>query len=257
MNVQKLGGALLIIAVIGFAAAYAFLSNPGQSEATDDAGTAAPPVISETVEAPPANTVNTAASANPDNANPDNIEINIEQAMAPRVLGAPDAPVTIEEFASFSCGHCATFHINTFPELKEKYIDTGKVRFIFTDFPLNAPALDASIIARCLPEDKFFRFIKFLFDTQEDWAFSGRHRQALTQNAKLLGISDERLDACMKSVELRAALMAQMQVVSQNQQIQSTPSFIINGTETIRGAQSFNTFRTIIEKILKESQTTE
>lgn len=184
-------------------------------------------------------------------------ELNAERILAPRTLGDPEAPVKIREFASLSCSHCAQFHQMTFPALKEKYIDTGKVHFTFTDFPLNGPALDASLVARCLPEKSYFKFIKYLFETQEDWAYERNYRQIITQNAKLLGGSGEKLDACLESERLRIGLVDIQQKASEQFSIRSTPTFVINDSEIIRGAQPLAAFGQIIDKIIQEEQTTE
>ncbi|MCB9995707.1 MAG: DsbA family protein [Rhodospirillales bacterium] len=183
--------------------------------------------------------------------------VDVEKAMMPRVLGDENAPVTIEEFASLTCSHCAHFHEQTFGELKKEYIDTGKVRFIFNDFPLNTPARDATIVARCLPHDRYFKFISFLFQTQDKWAYDSDYAKALKQNAKLLGGSESTLDACLNSDELKEALAKSMQDASEKYKIQSTPSFVLNGTEQLSGAQPFSVFKEKIDKLLEESNKAE
>lgn len=183
--------------------------------------------------------------------------VDVGAALAERSMGSPEAPVVIEEFASLSCGHCAHFHADVLPKLKEAYVDTGKVRFIFTDFPLNAPAMDGSMIARCMPQDQYFKFLGFLFENQEQWAFSADYQSKLRQNAKLLGTGDALFDACLASEELKQGLVARMQKASSDYDIQSTPSFVVNGKEVIRGAQGFEAFKTIIDKVLAESNAAE
>lgn len=89
-----------------------------------------------------------------------------------KILGSADAPVTVVEYASMTCGHCANFHMNTYPHLKKEYIDTGKVRFIFREFPLDPVALAAFMLARCMPEDKYFDTVDTLFEKQRTWAFT-------------------------------------------------------------------------------------
>lgn len=226
MAKQKIIGIGLLVAFVAIAGAYVFLSNPGQP-------------VAQTVA---------------DEVEETKVTIDVEAALADRALGDPNAPIVIKEYASLSCGHCANFHKNTFEKLKEAYIDTGKVYFIYGDFPLNTPARDASMIARCLPEDKFFKYIKFLFDTQEDWAYGSNHLKGLRQNAKLLGATDELLNACLTNPKLKEGLALEMQKASTEYQVQSTPSFIING-ELARGAHSFESFQKIIDKKLEESST--
>ncbi len=227
---QKLIGITALVAIVAVAGVYILLSSPGQPVAQ---------TMDETIEAQAPDT-----------------GINLESALAERALGNPDAPVTIEEFASLTCGHCARFYEETFIQLKEAYIDTGKVRFIYTDYPLNAPAFDAAVIARCLPEERYFKFIKFLFGSQEDWAYTAGYQKALKQNAKLLGATEEGLKSCLNNQELRQGLAARMQKASIDHEIKATPSFVVNGTEVIRGGQNFDAFQKIIGKLLEESKAT-
>ncbi len=174
--------------------------------------------------------------------------VNYDSASLPdsplgvRTLGNPDAPVKIEEFASLTCGHCAAFHNSTFPQLKTKYIDTGKVFFTFTDFPLNAPALDGTMVARCMPPERYFTFLSFLFQTQEQWAFSQEYKNSLRQNAKLAGMTDERFDSCLADTELKDGVVARMQDKAKTHTLTSTPSFVINGTTVITGAVGIEVF---------------
>lgn len=193
-------------------------------------------------EAKPSAAVETVAAAAPEKSSP----------FTERALGSPDAPVTIQEFASLTCSHCAHFHEKTFGALKEKYIDTGKVRFIYIDFPLNAPALDAAMIARCLPEAQYFTFIKFLFENQKEWAFSRTHRDNLRQNAKLLGMSDSAFDSCLADDKLKAELADRMQKNSEKYEIKATPSFVINEKEVVSGFQTIESFDKALEKILPQ-----
>lgn len=178
--------------------------------------------------------------------------MDTDAALAKRALGDENAPVLIEEFASLSCSHCASFHKDTFDKLKEEYIDTGKVRFIFNDFPLNASALDGAMVARCLPEKNYFKFISFLFQTQDDWAFEANYKSILEQNAKLLGLGSEEFKSCLGNQALRTGLM---DVVSEAQEvygIKSTPSFVINGETVIAGNQSFERLQKIIDPLLPD-----
>lgn len=173
--------------------------------------------------------------------------IDVETALSERGLGDPKAPVTIREFASLTCGHCADFHKETFKDLKEQYIDTGKVYFIFTDFPLNKPALDASMAARCLPEGRYFNFIKLLFQSQENWAFSPDYLKSLKQTAQLAGLSADKFDACLASQPLQDGLLERMKQAQEKHEIKSTPSFVIDNETTISGVQSVKEFAKIID----------
>lgn len=177
-------------------------------------------------------------------------DIDVEKALAERGLGNPEAPVVVKEFASLSCPHCAAFHKSNYEKLKQDYIDTGKVYFIYNDFPLNAPALDAAMIARCLPDASYFPFIKLLFDTQEQWAFQQDHKQALRQNAKLAGADDTLLDKCLASAALKEGLVARMKETGEKYKIESTPSFVLNETETVSGEQTYEAFSGRIDALL-------
>lgn len=183
--------------------------------------------------------------------------VDVEKSLILREMGDKNAPVTIQEFASLTCSHCAHFHKDTLSKLKEAYIDTGKVRFIFTDYPLNAPALDAAMISRCLPEDRYFKFLSFLFETQDQWAYSSDYRKNLKQGGKLLGGTEEMLDACLNNEALKKGLVDRMQKAAQDHSIESTPSFLINGTELLKGAQPFPVFQEKIDALLNESKSAE
>lgn len=176
----------------------------------------------------------------------------IELFLADRGVGDPNAPVRIDEFASLTCSHCAHFNNDTYPALKEKYIDTGKVYFVYNDYPLDRAALDAAITARCLPIEQHEAFIKLLFKTQRQWAADG-YMKALQQNAKLAGLSDEQFKECHENAAYKNGLEGKIKEAQENHKIQSTPTFVLNGgKETIRGASSIKSFEQVIEKLLSE-----
>ncbi|HEY8191786.1 MAG TPA: DsbA family protein [Alphaproteobacteria bacterium] len=181
--------------------------------------------------------------------------VDTAKALEARTLGDANAPITINEYASLTCSHCAHFSTETFDKLKEKYIDTGKVRFIFNDFPLNAPAMEASMVARCLPHDRYFQFIKFLFETQEQWAFSPKYSDSLKQNAKLLGLGEEDYTTCTSNEKMKTELVTRMQTAAKEHSIDATPTFIITakpGSEQkISGAQPLDAFSKVIDPLLE------
>ena len=176
---------------------------------------------------------------------------SLEDSKSEMVMGNPNAPVTIIEFASLGCHHCAKFHIETMPRIKEKYIDTGKVRFIFQDFPLGAPALAASMTARCAGSKKFFGFIDILFRSQEKWSKSKNPLQEITNIARFGGLSEEDVKSCLKQQSLLEHIRRGALVGQEDFKINSTPSFII-GNDVISGAQPFEVFQKAIDNILKE-----
>jgi len=158
-----------------------------------------------------------------------------------RILGKPDAPITIFEYASLTCPHCAEFDRETLPKLKETWLDTGKARLIFRDFPLDASALKAAMLARCAPPDQFYGFIDVLFRGQQSWAVSRDLDGSLGKLAKLGGLSDETFAACMKNDELQKKIVAERYQAEKEYGVDSTPTFFINGVKFV-GAQPFPEF---------------
>ena len=187
----------------------------------------------------------TSASADPAPATPD-----LKAALAPRSLGDPKAPVKVDEYASLSCPHCARFSKNVFDAFKAKYIDTGEVFYTYHDFPLNKPALEATMVARCLPADHYFQFTKFLFDTQDRWADVDNYDAVLRGDAKLLGMSDAEFNSCINDTALRSGIVGDMQADAQAKKIEATPTFIINGMQTIEGEAPLTKFEAIIDPLL-------
>ena len=241
-------GILLLVGI----GAFAVTKNNARPTSTE-----APAVeTAETAKIEP-NAVTTDAGSTPEAQTPEvktASSLNYDNASLPaeplgeRTLGDPNAPVRIEEFSSLTCPHCAHFHRDTFAALKEKYIDTGKVFFVFTDFPLNAPALDAALIARCMPPERYFTFIAYLYESQETWAFAPDYKAVLRQNAKLAGMTDERFDSCLADTALKEGLVARMQERAAKHDVKSTPSFVINDTHVTSGALPIEAFDEMIAK---------
>lgn len=174
-------------------------------------------------------------------------ELSIKPVLGRRAVGDPNAPVKIQEFFSLTCNHCANFHKGTYQALKEKFIDTGKVYFVYEEFPLNGPALYGSMIARCLPKERYEGFVDLLFRTQDKWAFGGDFKGALQQDAKLAGMSDEEFDACFNNKNLQKSIGENIKEASDIWKISATPSFIINdGARIFSGEQPIETFEKII-----------
>ncbi len=147
------------------------------------------------------------------------------------ILGSEDAPVTIVEYASMTCGHCANFHKTTYPHLKENYIDTGKVRFIFREFPLDPVASAAFMLARCAPEEKYFDIIDTLFDQQRAWAFTEDPYNSLLGFAKQMGFTQESFDACLTNQSIYDGINQVRDRASKEFEVNATPTFFINGTK--------------------------
>ncbi len=171
--------------------------------------------------------------------------------MGIRKLGSDTAPIKVVEYSSLTCGHCSDFHKTDFPKLKAEYIDTGKVQFIFKEFPLNKPAVDASKILRCMPEDKYIAFQDLLFSEQGKWAYAPDYLASLKQNAKLAGLSEEQIDACLNNKDLENRIIGDMKAGSEKYKVESTPTFIVNdGTKTIVGHQPITFFEETFNGIL-------
>jgi protein-disulfide isomerase len=145
-------------------------------------------------------------------------------------LGNADAPFVIVEYASMTCPHCAHFYKEVFPQLKEKYIDTGKARFIFREFPLDGLAARASMLARCAGKDRFYPMIDGLFDTQATWAVPGEDgKEKLGLIAKQAGFSQDAYDKCVNDAELFDKIVAARKKAHDEFGVDSTPTFFVNG----------------------------
>jgi len=165
-------------------------------------------------------------------------------------LGAQDAPVTIIEYASMSCPHCAAFHTDVFPDLKTKYIDTGKVRFVFREFPLNTPAFQASVLARCAGPSRFFGFVDILFSELQAWGAGPDPLSALAQIGRLGGISNEKFQSCLRDKRITDGILKNRLTGEQTHKVASTPSFIVNG-QTLVEVQDISQFEAVLEPLLQ------
>ena len=150
------------------------------------------------------------------------------------IQGQADAPVTIVEYASMTCPHCSHFRETTYPEMKKKYIDTGKVRFVFREFPLDPLALAASMLARCAGKDKYFPLIDAFFAQQKDWVVQ-KPLQPMFAIAKQAGFTQQTFDQCLANHQLEQGLVGERTRATQKFNVNSTPTFFING-KVFRGA---------------------
>jgi protein-disulfide isomerase len=169
------------------------------------------------------------------------------------VIGDKNAPVTIIEYASLSCSHCADFHNKTLGDLKKEYVDTGKARIVFRNFPFNYPALLGSMVLRCIPEDVRYDYMNALFQLQPKWVVrdNAKSTQELYKIMQSGGMTKEEFETCTNNTELENIIL-QAVIAAQNEfNIQSTPSFLINGN-LVEGNKSIKEFRQIINKILSE-----
>ncbi len=166
------------------------------------------------------------------------------------VLGSEKAPVTIIEYASMTCPHCAHFSETTFPELQKRYIDTGKVRFIFREFPLDALAAAGFMLARCAGNDKFLPVIETLFAKQRDWMVE-KPIEPLRTIAKQFGFTQETFDACLANQKVLDGIQEVRDRAAEKLGVNSTPTFFING-KRFTGDQSIDALTKAIEPYLKD-----
>ena len=173
-------------------------------------------------------------------------EPDLDAALAPRIEGSPDAKLTMIEYSSLTCPHCATFHTEVLPKIREVYIDTGKLRLEMRDFPLDQYALRAAAMARCAPENRYFPLMDMLFKQQSKWSRATDPIAAIKQIGRLAGISGETADACMSSEPLLDGILKLRLGGQQDHDVGSTPTFVV-GKEKIVGAQPFETFAKAID----------
>jgi protein-disulfide isomerase len=169
-------------------------------------------------------------------------------------IGPADAKVTITEFASMTCPHCAAFNAETFPKIKSEYIDTGKIRYIFREFPLDIKAAAGSMLARCIAKDdagKYFAVVDLLFRQQNDWVVKNT-TETLTRIGKQAGLSAQEVEDCLKNQQLLDKIAADQKYASDVLKVDSTPTFFVNG-ERIKGETSIEEFEKKINPLLKGS----
>jgi protein-disulfide isomerase len=162
-------------------------------------------------------------------------------------VGPEDAKVTIIEYASLTCSHCATFHKETWPELKKRYVDTGKVRFVLREFPLDPLALAGFMLSRCEPS-KTMAMVDLFFEQQRTWAFAEKPLDALQQMTRQAGFSQEKFESCLKDQKIYAAV-TDVKNRGERLGVNSTPTFFVNG-KVYRGNMSIAEFEKIINPLL-------
>jgi len=166
-----------------------------------------------------------------------------------RILGRPEAPITIIEYSSLTCPHCASFHRDTLPTIKKNWIEPGKARLVYRDFPLDGLALRAAALASCVEGEAYFGFLDALFRGQARWSRAKDPTAALAQVARLAGIDQKTFDGCIADKEEMDRILKQKVEGTQAYDIESTPTFIINGRK-VPGALPAQQF----EKILAEAE---
>jgi protein-disulfide isomerase len=167
-------------------------------------------------------------------------------------LGPANATVTITEYASMTCPHCAAFNETVFPKIKSEYIDTGKVRYVFREFPLDIKAAAGSMLSRCIARDdgaKYFAVTDMLFKQQNDWVIKNT-TETLTRIGKQAGLSQQAVEDCLKDQALLDKIAADQKYAAEVLKVDSTPTFFLNG-EKIKGETSFEEFDKRIKSLLK------
>jgi protein-disulfide isomerase len=181
--------------------------------------------------------------------------VPLDQLMAPGplpdvVLGSASAPVTIVEYASMTCSHCAAFHEETWPALKAKYVDSGKVKFILREYPLDPLATAGFMLARCAGPDRRTAIVDLLYTQQKNWAFVPKPLEALAGLVKQAGISQGDFDACLKNQELYDQVNKIHDRATEQFKVNATPTFFVNGRE-VNGELPIEEFDKILQPLLK------
>jgi len=181
---------------------------------------------------------------------------SVEEALKDQPIGDPNAPVTLIEYSSLACPHCADFHAKTLPEIKKNYIDTGKVKLIIRDFPLGGPAYAAAMMARCTVPARRPQFIEVLFKNQDSWAKAQDPKSALARIGKLGGMSQEQFDRCTSDQALFEGMQKLQLEAQQKYDVNATPTFIVTSGknsdgEKISGSQPYEVFEKAFAKALQ------
>ena len=171
-----------------------------------------------------------------------------DDRMADRDLGRPDAPVTMQEWFSLTCTHCAAWSKEVFPEVKAKLIDTGKLRYVYRDFPLDQVALTAAMVARALPAIRYEAFVANLLATQDRWAFARgvNANEELFKRAALAGMPRATFDGTVADEALRTAILNEQQVGVDKYKVDSTPTFVVGEKSLHGGEQPYATIASLV-----------
>lgn len=173
--------------------------------------------------------------------------LNIQNGEA--FKGVETAPITVVEYSSLSCPHCARFFTDFMPKITESFINSNKVKYARRDFPLNAPAMKATMLVKCQPTEKQERFVKVLFEGQNSWAFGDEFEKELKNLAELGGMSKEDTEKCLANKDIEKQILADLKFANEQLGINSTPSFFINGEKY--DFSEMRSYKRIFDKLLK------
>ena len=172
-------------------------------------------------------------------------------SFAEHILGNPDAKVTIVEYASLTCPHCANFHVNTFKQFKKEYVDTGKVKFVYRDFYLDDLARGTAMLAQCAPEDQYFSIIDLVFTNQRKWMSAEKPFAAIGKLLKLTGYSDEKINTCLADASIGEGVIKDRQRGA-DFGVNSTPTIFVNGVKQAGGNLSYAGLTKTVDALLAE-----
>jgi protein-disulfide isomerase len=236
-NALIIGGVVVAAAVVAAVAWFGFGGSRAPAPMASTAGPApAAPTGAPASSSPAASPAPTAATG----------------GVAEMAMGPADAKVTVVEYMSLTCPHCAAFHRDVLPQLKTNYVDTNKIRFVFRDFPLDGVAYGAAIIARCMGEEnpaRYVGFVDILFRQQERWARSPEPLGEVKRMAQVAGMSGETFDACLKNEKVATTILQMRQEAVDKYKISATPSFLVNG-RLLEGGQSLAEFEKVLTPLL-------
>jgi protein-disulfide isomerase len=169
------------------------------------------------------------------------------------VFGDPKAKVTVIEYLSLTCPHCAHFQTAEFPHIKKNYIDTGKIRFVLRDFPLDSLAMAAALIVRCVAPDKGLKLTNLLLQNQDHWVSAEHPIEPLRSYAKLVGVDEAAIEACLENRALLKTLVAEKERAAAQRDFDTTPSFFV-GDENIEGDPGYEDLADMIDRQLRKAK---
>lgn len=261
----------IAIAVVVFGVSMVFLSNGQQGAESDSIQAPADAVVEEDetrdtdmAETEPDENRQSFTPIPSDDAEEDkdtsingpivkNGEVDLDAALAPRFIGDDDAPVVVHDFSSLSCPHCADLHTQTLPPVKREYVDTGKLKIVFRDFPLNRAAMIAHSLARCVAPNKYAGALSILYDNQDRWIDKGNPTEQIISLLRITGLSEAEAVVCLQDQGIQDGILANMRAGQRKYNITSTPTLVFENGPSIRGASSPERIGRIVERLMREN----